>query len=143
MDVLTAAASGFIGTIAMIAVIYVLPLALRRPPLDLPLYVGSLFSSRPRAARLLGTGILLFNGSVIACIGRLVWRFGTGAQGVLDGLRFGALLGLLSIGVMKLMLVLHPEVTEVRPARQLEIAFTLWLGHLAYGACVASIIAVS
>lgn len=141
MDVLSAAISGFIGTIAMIAVIYVFPLVLRSTPLNIPLFVGSLLSSRPRVAGLLGTGILLFNGSAIACLGRLVWRFGTGAEGLLEGLGFGALLGLLSIAVMKIMLVAHPKATEMRPVPQLLVAFTLWVGHLAYGACVALVLA--
>jgi hypothetical protein len=129
--------SGVIGTIAMIAVIYVFPLVFRDRPLSIPLYVGTLLSSRPRVAGLLGTGILLFNGSVIACLGRLLWRFGTGAQGLLEGLGFGTLLGLLSMAVMKIMLVVHPEPTEMRPVSQLRVAFTLWVGHLAYGGCVA------
>ncbi len=137
MDVLSAAIPGFIGTIAMIAVIYVFALAVRGRPLNLPLYVGGLVSPHPRIAGLLGTGILLFNGAVIACLGRLVWHFGTGAQGLLEGLGFGALLGLLSIAVMKIMLVVHPEATEMRPASQFLVAFILWVGHLAYGGCVA------
>ncbi len=141
MDVLHAAASGLIGTIAMIGVIYILPLVLRRPPLNIPVFVGSLFSSRPRVAGLLGTGILLFNGAVIACVGRLVWSFGTGARGLLEGLAFGAVLGLLSIVVMKIMLAAHPKTTETRPMSQTLIALVLWIGHLAYGACVALILA--
>jgi hypothetical protein len=141
VDLPSAAASGFIGTIAMIAVIYVLPLARRARPLDIPRYVGGLLSSRPRVAGLLGTVILLFNGSVIACLGRLVWRFGTGLQGLLEGLGFGALLGLLSIAVMKVMLVLQPEATEMQPGSERWVAFTLWVGHLAYGVCVASLLA--
>ncbi len=143
MDVLRAAISGFMGTIAMLAVIYVFPLTLRRRPLNLPLFVGSLFSPRPRVAGPLGAGILLFNGSVIACLGRLVWRFGAGAQGLLEGLGFGALLGLLSIAVMKVMLAVHPDATEMRPASQLRVAFALWVGHLAYGGCVALVLAPS
>jgi hypothetical protein len=143
VDVLSAAMSGFIGTIAMIAVIYVFPLVLRSRPLNIPLFVGSLLSSRPRVAGLLGAGILLFNGSVIACLGRLVWRFGTGAQGLLEGLGFGSLLGLLSIAVMKIMLAVYPKAPEVRPVSQLLVAFTLWVGHLAYGVCVASLPAAS
>ncbi len=141
MDVLRAVMSGLLGTIAMIAVIYVFPLALRSRPLNIPLFVGSLLSSRPRVAGLLGTGILLFNGAVIACFGRLIWHFGSGAQGLLEGLGFGALLGLLSIAVMKIMLVVHPEATEMRPASQFLVAFTLWVGHLAYGGCVALVFA--
>lgn len=143
MDVPSAAASGFIGTIAMIAVMYVFPFVLRSRPLNVPLFVGSLLSSRPRVAGLVGTGILLFNGSAIACLGRLVWRFGTGAQGLLEGLGFGSLLGLLSIVVMKVMLVVHPKATEMRPVSQLLVAFTLWVGHLAYGGCVALMFAAS
>ncbi len=141
MDVPSAAISGFIGTIAMIAVIYALPLVWRGRPLNIPLFVGSLLSSRPRLAGLLGTGILLFNGSVIACLGRLVWRFETGAQGLLEGLGFGALLGLMSIAVMKIMLLIHPQATELRPATQVLAAFTLWVGHLAYGGSVALVCA--
>jgi hypothetical protein len=141
MDVLHAAVSGLIGTIAMIAVIYVFPLVLGRPPLNIPLFVGSLFSSRPRVAGLLGTGILLFNGAVIACLGSLIWSFGTGARGLLEGLGFGAVLGLLSIVVMKIMLVAHPKATEMRPTSQTLIALILWVGHLAYGACVALVLA--
>jgi hypothetical protein len=137
LNVLNAAMSGFIGTIAMIGVIYVFPLVLGSQPLNIPLFVGSLLSSRPRVASLIGTGILLFNGSVIACFGRLVWHFGTGAQGLLAGLGFGALLGLLSIVVMKIMFVARPRATETRPVSQFVIAFTLWVGHLAYGGCVA------
>jgi hypothetical protein len=140
VDLLSAAASGFIGTIAMIAVMYVFPCALRGRPLNVPLFIGGLFSSRSRIAGLLGTGVLLFNGSVIACLGRLVWRFGTGAQGLLEGLGFGALLGLLSIAVMKVVLVVHPEAKEMRVS-QLQVAFTLWVGHLAYGGCVALVFA--
>lgn len=143
MDVLRAAVSGFIGTVAMIAVMHVFPSVLRSRPLHIPLFVGSLLSSRPRVARLLGTGILLFNGSVIACLGRLVWRFEAGAQGLLEGLGFGALLGLLSIAVMKVMLAVHPRATEVQPVSQLLVAFTLWVGHLAYGGCVALVLAAS
>jgi hypothetical protein len=143
MDILSAAVSGFIGTIAMIGVIYVFPLILRSRPLNIPLFVGSLLSSRPGVASLLGTGILLFNGSVIACLGRLVWRFGTGAQGLLEGLGFGTLLGLLSIAVMKIMLVAHPKATEMPAISQLLVAFTLWVGHLAYGGCVALVLAAS
>lgn len=143
MNVLSAAMSGFIGTIAMIGVIYVFPLVVGSQPLNIPLFVGSLFSSRPRVASLLGAGILLLNGSVIACLGRLVWRFGTGAQGFLEGLGFGALLGLISIVVMKIMLVAHPQATEMRPMSQLLVAFTLWVGHLAYGGCVALVFAAS
>jgi hypothetical protein len=143
VDVLRAAMSGFIGTIAMIAVIYVFPFVFRSRPLNIPLFVGSLLSSRPRVAGLLGTGILLFNGSVIAYLSRLVWRFGTGAQGLLEGLGFGALLGLLSIAVMKIMLVVHPKATEMRPVSQPLVAFTLWVGHLAYGGCVALVLAAS
>jgi hypothetical protein len=141
MDVLKAAVSGSIGTIAMIGVIYVFPLVLRSQPLNIPLFVGSLFASRPRVASLLGTGILLFNGSAIAGLGRLVWRFGTGAQGLVEGLGFGALLGLLSIVLMKIMFVVRPQATETRPVSQLVIAFTLWVGHLAYGGCVALVFA--
>jgi hypothetical protein len=141
LNVLSAAVSGFIGTIAMIGVIYVFPLALRSQPLNIPLFVGSLFSSRPRVASLLGTGILLFNGAVIAGLGRLVWRFATGAQGLLEGLGFGALLGLLSIVLMKIMFVVRPQAPETRPVSQLVIAFTLWVGHLAYGGCVALVLA--
>jgi hypothetical protein len=137
LNFLSAAVSGFIGTMVMIGVIYVFPLVWRRQPLNIPLFVGTLFSSRPRVASLLGTGILLFNGSVIACLGRLVWRFAAGTQGLLEGLAFGALLGLLSIGVMKIMFVARPQATESRPVSQLMIAFTLWVGHLAYGGCVA------
>ncbi len=143
MDVLRAASSGFTGTIAMLAVIYVFPLVLRGRPLDLPLFVGRLFSPRPRVAGLLGAGILLFNGSVIACLGRLVWSFAAGARGLLEGLGFGALLGLLSVAVMKIVLVVHPEPTEMRPAAQLQVALTLWVGHLAYGGCVALVLAAS
>jgi hypothetical protein len=143
VDILRAAMSGFIGTIAMIAVIYVFPVVLRSRPLNIPLFVGSLLSSRPWVAGLLGTGILLFNGSVIACLGRFVWRFGTGAQGLLEGLGFGTLLGLLSIAVMKIMLVVHPNATDTRPVPQLLVAFTLWVGHLAYGGCVALVLAAS
>jgi hypothetical protein len=142
MDILHAAVSGLVGTIAMIVAIYVFPLVMRRPPLNIPLFVGSLFSSHPRVASLLGTGILLFNGAVIACLGRLIWDFGTGAHGLLEGLAFGAVLGLLSIGVMKIMLVAHPKATEMRPMPQPLIAFILWVGHLAYGACVAMVLAV-
>jgi hypothetical protein len=141
MYLLHAAVSGLIGTIAMIGVIYVLPLVWRRPPLNIPVFVGSLFSSRPRVAGLLGTGILLFNGAVIACVGRLIWSFGAGARGLLEGLAFGAVLGVLSIGVMKIMLASHPKATEVRPASQTLVAFILWIGHLAYGVCVALIVA--
>ena len=137
MNVLNAAVSGLIGTIAMVGVIHVFPLVLRSQPLNIPLFVGSLFSSRPRVAILVGAGILLFNGSVIACLGRLVWRFASGAQGLLEGLGFGAVLGLLSIVVMKIMFVARPRATETRPVSQLVIAFTLWVGHLAYGGCVA------
>ncbi len=137
MDVLSAAISGFVGTTAMIAVIYVFPLVLRRRPLNTPLFVGSLLSSRPRVAGLLGTIILLFNGSMIACAGRLVWRFSTGTRGLLEGVGFGALLGLVSIAVMKIVLVLHPKAEEMQPVSQLPVAFTLWVGHLAYGGCVA------
>lgn len=143
MDVLRAALSGFIGTIAMIAVIYAVPLLIRGRPLDLPLYVGSLLSPRPRVAGILGAGILLFNGAAIACLGRLVWRFGTGARGLLEGVGFGAVLGLLSLGVMKVMLLVHPEPTEMPPRSQLLVAFALWLGHLPYGACVALLFATS
>ncbi len=143
MDVLSAAISGFIGTIAMIAVIYVFPLALRSRPLSIPLFVGSLLSPRPRVAGPLGTVILLFNGSVIACLGRLVWRFATGAQGLLEGLGFGALLGLLSIAVMWIMLAVHPEAAELRSVSRLRVGFTLWVGHLAYGGCVALVLADS
>ena len=141
MTVVHAVASGLIGTIAMIGVIYVFPLILSRPPLNIPLFVGSLFSSHFRVASLLGTGILVFNGAVIACVGRLIWRFGTGAQGLLEGLAFGAVLGLLSIGVMKIMLVAHPKAIEMRPMPQPLIALILWLGHLAYGACVVLVLA--
>ncbi len=140
MSLLRAAASGFIGTIAMIAVMYVVPVVLRGRPLNIPLFVGNLFSSRPRVAGLLGTGVLLFNGSVIACLGRLVWRFGTGALGLLEGLGLGALLGLLSVAVMKVMLVVHPEAKEMRVS-QLLVAVTLWVGHLVYGGCVALVFA--
>lgn len=140
VDHLNAAASGFIGTIAMIAVMYVFPCALRSPPLDVPLFVGGLLSSRPRVAGLLGAGVLLFNGSVIACLGRLVWRFETGARGLLEGLGFGALLGLLSIAVMKVMLAVHPKATGMRVSQPM-VAFTLWVGHLAYGVCVALVFA--
>jgi hypothetical protein len=140
MDILNAAISGIIGTIVMIGVIYGFPLILRSQPLNIPLFVGSLFSSRPRLASLLGTGILLFNGSVIAFLGRLLWHFGTGAQGLIEGLGFGALLGLLSIAVMKIMFVAHPKATDLKQLSQLLVAFTLWVGHLAYGVCVALIL---
>jgi hypothetical protein len=136
MNVPHTAVSGLVGTIAMFGVIYVLPLAFGRPPLYIPLFVGSLISSRPRVAGLLGTGILLFNGAVIACLGRLIWRFGPGARGLLEGLAFGAVLGLLSIVVMKVLLA-HPKATETRPTPQTLVAFILWVGHLAYGVCVA------
>jgi hypothetical protein len=136
VDLLSAAASGFIGTIAMIAVMYVFPCVLRGRPLNVPFFLGGLLSSRPRVAGLLGTGVLLFNGSVIACLGRLVWSFGTGARGLLEGLGFGALLGLLSIAVMKVMFLVHPVAKDVRVS-QLQVALTLWVGHLAYGGCVA------
>ena len=142
MEVLYAAVSGLIGTIAMIGVIYVFPLALRRPPLYIPLFVGSrLFSSHPRVAGLLGTGLLLFNGAVIACVGRLIWHFGAGARGLLEGLAFGAVLGLLSIVIMKIIVPAHPKTTEMRPTSQTLIALILWVGHLAYGACVALVFA--
>jgi len=142
VDVLRAAMSGFIGTIAMVAVIYVFPLLLRNRPLNIPIFVGSLLSSRPRVAGFLGTCILPFNGSVIACLGRLVWRFGTGAQGLLEGLGFGTLLGMLSIAVMKAMLAVHPKATGT-PVSQPLVAFTLWVGHLAYGGCVALVFAAT
>jgi hypothetical protein len=137
LNVLNAAVSGSIGTIAMIGVIYLFPFVWRSQPLNIPLFVGSLFSSRPRVASLLGTGILLFNGSVIAYLGRLVWRFAPGPQGLLEGLGFGALLGLLSIVVMKIMFVARPQATEARPVSPRLIALTLCVGHLAYGGCVA------
>jgi hypothetical protein len=143
VNVLHAAASGLIGTIAMIGVIYGFPLVFGRQPLNIPLFVGSLFSSRPRVASLLGASILLFNGSVIACLGRLVWRFGTGGQGLLEGLGFGAVLGLLSIVVMKVMLVARRKAAETRPVSQTLVAVTLVVGHLAYGACVAVVLAAS
>jgi hypothetical protein len=141
LNPLHAAVSGLIGTIAMIGVIYVFPFVLGRPPLNIPLFVGSLFSSRPRVAGLLGTGILHFNGAVIACLGSLIWRFGTGAHGLLKGLGFGAVLGLLSIVVMKIMLGARPKATEMRPMSQTLIALILWVGHLAYGACFALVLA--
>jgi hypothetical protein len=52
-------------------------------------------------------------------------------------------LGLLSIAVMKVMLVVHPKATEMRPGSQLLVTFTLWVGHLAYGGCVALMFAAS
>ena len=85
---------------------------------------------------------VLVNGSVIACLGRLVWRFGTGAQGVLEGLGFGTLLGMLSIAVMKIMLAARPKETQTAVSQPL-VALTLWVGHLAYGACVALVFAAS
>ena len=111
MDIVHAAVSGLIGTIAMIVMIYLLPLAWRRPPLNIPVFVGSLFSSRTGVAGLLGTSILLFNGAVIACVARLLWTFGTGGRGLLEGLAFGAILGVLSIGIMKI----GPAPFAVRP----------------------------
>jgi hypothetical protein len=141
VNVLYATVSGVVGTIVMIGVIYAFPLALGKPAISIPLFVGSLFSARPRVAGVLGTAILLFDGALIAWLGRLAWRFGSGAQGLVEGLALGAFLGLLSLVVMKVLLAARREAAEPPPMSLALIAFTLWLGHLPFGVCVALVCA--
>ena len=44
---------------------------------------------------------------------------------------------------MKIMLVARPAANETRPVSQTLVAATLVVGHLAYGACVAVVLAGS
>jgi len=117
----------------MLALILVIPTRTGMFNLDLAGYVGLLFTSHPKLARLIGLTILSFNGAVIAVISAFLWDNNIGSATWPWGLIFGAVLGGLSLLVMLILARIHPRPGHTEVPSQQTIGVILLLGHLVYG----------
>ena len=148
MNIVGAIIAGLAGTAAMTLLMYVAPL-LGMPKMDIMRMLGSMFTSArgvatgqgtvsgsDQALTLgLGSMIHLMMGAVFGLIYALLWSLGIGSATWIWGLIFGALHGVMAIGMMPLMMRMHPNPPQMAGG-PLVMAGQL-MGHMVYGLVVA------
>jgi len=134
MNIFGAIVAGVIGTWVMAIFILLSPALVGIPRIDIMEYMGSIFISDRRTARIAGLLILSFDGAVLGVLSAVLWNNGIGRVTWVWGLIFGALFGIFSLGFMLVTMRFHPRLPNNKEAWPLVwIALILWLGHLVYG----------
>ncbi len=92
----------------MTALMYLAP-AMGIPKMDMLGMMGTMFTAKPEPAMIIGTLFHFTMGVIFALIYTWLWSVGIGAATWLWGLIFGAVHGVVAVGVMPVMLGMHPR----------------------------------
>jgi hypothetical protein len=140
MNVINTGIGGLAGSAAMMLFILGSPRLVGLPPIDIAAFLGSVFTPRKWAARILGAGVLLAIGIEFALLCQLLWRSGIGDTSLRWGLIFGGAQGVLALVLLALLMPRHPRPWQWRSVSQDSLGIFLWLGHLVFGLAVVAVL---
>jgi hypothetical protein len=115
------------------------PLLVGIPAIDISGFLGSMFTGRRWAARMMGTSILMSAGFGLAILCTYLWQVGVGDPSLKWGLIFGGSAGILALLLLSLLLPRVPRRSQLCSAKSDTVGAFLWLGFLVYGLVVASL----
>lgn len=139
MNLLSSGMGGLVGTVALMLFTFGTPILVGMPAIDISGFIGSLFTKRRWAARVLGASILLAAGFGLAVICSIMWHSGVGDATLMWGLIFGGASGILALLLLSVLMTRgqRPPTPSTTPD---TVGAFLWLGYLVYGLVVAAII---
>ncbi len=126
--------AGLLGTLVMTLLMYLAP-KMGLPKMDIIGLLGTMFTARAGAFRVIGTLAHLMMGVIFAIVYALLWTFGLGNPTWLWGLIFGAVHGVMAMGMMPLMVKMHPRPPQMESGPMMVVG--LLMGHLVFGLVVA------
>ncbi len=126
--------AGSTGRMAMLLLIYGGPL-LGLPRIDVVSTLGALAAPNKQDAVTLGGAIHFTMGIIFAILYAALWSVGIGSPTWWWGLIFGAIHGGLVILLLRVVMHMHPQLSEL--IKGLQVILALLLNHMVFGLVVA------
>jgi len=134
MNLFAVIVAGLIGTAAMTILMMLAPI-MGLPKMDIVGMLGSMFTTQPGPAKLIGLIIHFMMGVIFAFIYALLWQNGLGSPSWVWGLIFGFVHGIVAVVTMPMMMKTHPRPPAMQPGPKLMMGQIM--GHLLFGLVVA------
>ena len=134
VDIRDAIIAGSTGRMAMLLLIYGGPL-IGLPRIDVVGQLGSLAAPNKQDAVTLGGAIHFSMGILFAMIYAALWSVGIGSPTWWWGIIFGAIHGILVIGLLFAVMRVHPQLSA--SFKGLPVMVAILLNHIVFGVVVA------
>jgi uncharacterized membrane protein YagU involved in acid resistance len=134
MNIFGSIIAGLLGTLVMTLLMYLAP-KMGLLKMDIIGLLGTMFTTSEGASRVIGTLAHLMMGVIFAIVYALLWTLGLGNSIWLWGLIFGAIHGVIAVGMMPLMVKMHPRPPQMESSPMMVVG--LLMGHLIFGLVVA------
>jgi len=138
MNVIGAIVAGLAGTAVMTMMMVAAP-PMRMPKMDIAGMLGAMVISKKETAAAVGMVMHFMMGAMFGLIYALVWNAGVGSVTASWGLIFGAAHAVAAMGMMPVMMRMHPRPPEMAGGPSMLAG--LLMGHLVFGLVLALVYA--